>query len=239
MPPKRHGPTPAPQTIPPRTPSPEPSTSQQKITPDEIHQRLLSSDVPGSYLATPHIAQRTLFVPTNSYDILVPKTDTKSEFILRGVFQIAHNDFFFTPDGNFVPGNLLGTHFHDTKLNCRLTCPPANEFDFATQHFPTCIETLHDLEKLIKHEKNEDCLSSVVQHLQIPQIKLTHTLFDVSALPKTFLLSNITNISQPKIAASNNENTDIHEDNNTTSSGIQYTLHSQQSKHIYQKLQMN
>lgn len=57
MPPKRHGRTPVPQSSPPCTPSPEPNTSQQKITPDEIHQQLLLSDVPGSYLATPQIAQ--------------------------------------------------------------------------------------------------------------------------------------------------------------------------------------
>lgn len=129
-------------------------------------------------------------MPTNSCDILVPKIDTQSEFILRGVFQIAHNDFFFTPDGNFIPNNLLGTHFQDTKLNCRLTHPPPNEFDFATQHFSACIENLRDIEKLIKHDKNEECLSSVVQYLQNPQIKLTHPLFDVCSRPKSFLPFN-------------------------------------------------
>lgn len=173
----------------------EANTSQSNITPGDIHQWLSLTDVLGSYLVTHQITQQTVFMPMKSYEILVLKTNTKTEFILCDVFQIAYNDFFFMPNSNFIPGNLLSTHFQDTKLNWHLTCPPANDFNFATQHFSACIETLHSIERLIQLERNEECVSSVVHHLQNLQIKLMHNLFDVSTLPKSFLQFNISNIS--------------------------------------------
>lgn len=186
MTPKRRARSTNPPTDTPRTPSPTsgPSTSTMATPPtsttttrDHI---ISSSQDSGSYAAVADISHRVQFLPGQSSDVIVFKDNAESEFILSGIFQIAHNDFFFTPDGNFDPGNSYNIRFHDAKLSCRLAAPPPRHFPFATTDFPSCINTLHSLEKLIKHEKNDEILSAIIPHLQQPQIKLTHMLFEVS-----------------------------------------------------------
>ena len=127
--------------------------------------------------------QNLEFKSGKSGDILVVKHGGDEEFILRGVFQIARNDFFFTPDGSFNPKNALKIQFQDVKLSCRLTCPPPNTFPFAVTDFPTCIENLRRLEKIIKLGREDQVMSSLMSSvLDSTQIKLCHALFEVSIL---------------------------------------------------------
>jgi len=76
-------------------------------------------------------------------DILVVKSaESQLEFTFSGVFQIARNDFFFTPDAHFDPVNLFHGRFSDVKLTCRLTQVKNEDFSFATDHYSTIIDNI-------------------------------------------------------------------------------------------------
>ncbi|KIK80331.1 hypothetical protein PAXRUDRAFT_36223 [Paxillus rubicundulus Ve08.2h10] len=141
--------------------------------------RLTAPSVSACYIASPSISQQVQLWTGNSNNLILLKGESDTEYLLCGVFNIAWNDFFFTADGNYDPANSYGSAFCDVKLNCRLTAPQSNNFQFAHNDFVACIENLRNLEELIKHKKNDQCISSIVEHLSTqPQFKLSHALFD-------------------------------------------------------------
>lgn len=159
------------------------SSSSSPNEADTIRQRLTTPSMTAKYAGESLSIQNVEFRSANSGDILVVKHGGDDEFILRGVFQIARNDFFFTPDGSFNPGNALNTRFQDVKLNCRLTIPSPNTFPFAVTDYPTCIDNIRALEKIIKHDKKDQVMSSLSGSvLGSTQIKLSHALFEVCFL---------------------------------------------------------
>ncbi|KAG6380917.1 hypothetical protein JVT61DRAFT_5309 [Boletus reticuloceps] len=127
---------------------------------DTVLQRLTTPSLTAKYAGVAVPTQNLEFKSRNSGDILVVKQGDE-EFILRGVFQVARNDFFLTPDGSFNPANALGTRFQDVKLNCHLTVPSPNTFPFAVTDYPTCIENLRMLERIVKHDKKDETLSTL------------------------------------------------------------------------------
>ncbi|KAG9318982.1 hypothetical protein JVU11DRAFT_1098 [Chiua virens] len=133
------------------------------------------------YVGTPGIAQRVEFCASNLLDMLIRKGSgaAATKFNLHGVFQIARNDFYFSPDANFDPDNAFGTPFKDVKLSCRLAAPPSpNKFQFACNDFNACITNLQAIERLIKVGKNDEVMSIIAQHLGLQQFKLSHALFE-------------------------------------------------------------
>ncbi|OAX30738.1 hypothetical protein K503DRAFT_178499 [Rhizopogon vinicolor AM-OR11-026] len=98
--------------MPPRnapTTPPKSSSAPTRLTKAAtVHDKLLNSN--GSYYAaTPKLAYSAeFFVGGRQGNALIAKgRDTDEEFIIRGVFQIAHNDFYFTPDANFDSANVF------------------------------------------------------------------------------------------------------------------------------------
>ncbi|KAF8119737.1 hypothetical protein EV363DRAFT_1409501 [Boletus edulis] len=132
-------------------------------------------------MGTSQLLKRVEFQTGKTSDILVRK-DAFSEFILRGVFQIARNDFYFTPDGNYDPDNTFSSRFQDVKLNCRLACSTSSLFPFAITDFSKYIDNLRSCEKLIKSYKGDEVNSSIYFHLGKSQLKLTHPLFEAITL---------------------------------------------------------
>ena len=115
----------------------------------------------GAVTGAPLSTQNLEFRPAKTGNILVVKHGDNVEFILQGVFQVTHNNFFFTPDGCFNPTNTLNTRFQDVKLNCQLTIPQANSFPFAIADYPMCIENLRMIKKIIKYDKKSKVMSSL------------------------------------------------------------------------------
>lgn len=159
-----------------------PSTSSILISPSIVQACLNEHEISASYAASQNLIQPVEFQTSKAADVLVIKGGGDSEFILRGVFQIARNDFYFHPDENFNPANSFGSCLQDIKLSCRLTLPVTPEFTFAQSDFNLCIENIHHLEKLIKHEKNSEIMSMLSEHLGKTQFKLCHALFEVSKI---------------------------------------------------------
>jgi hypothetical protein len=107
--------------------------------------------------------------------------DTDEEFIIRCVFQISRNDFYFTPDANFDPANVFQGRFADVKLNCRLTAGRDEDFTFSSEDFSAIVDNFRALEKLVTKERHGDyeTLSVIQDSLGHRSIKLTHSLFEV------------------------------------------------------------
>ncbi|KAF9238949.1 hypothetical protein BU15DRAFT_74915 [Melanogaster broomeanus] len=166
----------------------------------------MASAVSARYASSPQILQCVEFRTGKSSDILVLKGDADAEFILCGVYQIVHNDFYFTPDGNFDPANSFGTRLQDLKLTCHLTTPLSSVFQFAQDNFPTCTDNLHGLEKLIKHDKNDEVISSMSQHLGRTQFKLTHALFESKPITSDFAEEPDSQNQDAETLASNTDN---------------------------------
>ncbi|KAF8132271.1 hypothetical protein EV363DRAFT_1073599, partial [Boletus edulis] len=146
--------------------------------------------VTAKYAGTCNLSQNMEFKPANLGDILVVKNSTDSEFILRGVYQVACNDFFLSPDGNYNPENALGTRFQDVKLNCRIIPPVSSAYSFAIDDFIPCIDNLHAFERLLKHDRGESVGGMVHGSiLGTTQVKVTHALFEprLTPLVSTFL----------------------------------------------------
>ncbi|KAH7926342.1 hypothetical protein BV22DRAFT_1128233 [Leucogyrophana mollusca] len=163
-------------TLPPSTPPPQSSSSAQN-TPDQILNKLRTSPN-GYYAATPNLADLAeFFLGGRSGDVLVAKHSSKEEFILRGLFEISRSDFFFTPDGNFDPANDFNAKLADVKLACRLIGANHSTFDFSKQDFPSIVNNIHSLEKLIHKEKGYEIHSAVQSTGGIDALKLSHALF--------------------------------------------------------------
>ncbi|KAF8546858.1 hypothetical protein OG21DRAFT_1028401 [Imleria badia] len=127
-----------PPSTPDRETQQEPHSPKKSISPSVVPDRLNEPSFSAKYLGSPNILLLVELRTSKSSDILAVKNSGDSEFILRGVFQIARNDFFFTPDGSFDPKNALGTRLQGVKLNCRLTAPLCPGFEFAPEDFPKC-----------------------------------------------------------------------------------------------------
>ncbi|KAG6369791.1 hypothetical protein JVT61DRAFT_13562 [Boletus reticuloceps] len=158
----------------------QPSSSSSLISVNTVKTLLLEPSFTAKYACCPNIASSIQFSSANTGDIIVVKNSNNSEVTLKGVFQIARNDFFLNPDGNFDPENVLGSRFQDTKLNCRLAPPSPSDFTFAQDNYPACLTNIRALEKLIKLNKHEEIISCL-QHslLGFNQIKLSHSLFEL------------------------------------------------------------
>ncbi|KIJ09216.1 hypothetical protein PAXINDRAFT_17684 [Paxillus involutus ATCC 200175] len=110
--------------------------------------------------------------------IITKGSETEDEFILRGVFQISRNDFYFNPDANFNPANVFHGCFADVKLSCRLTVPHGEDFCYTINDYATTIENICALQKLAHKPEAEEYVSIIQEALGKPQIKLCHTLFE-------------------------------------------------------------
>ncbi|KAF8425809.1 hypothetical protein L210DRAFT_3653056 [Boletus edulis BED1] len=146
--------------------------------------RVSAPDLCAANAASPNIVGRVEFQTGKVSDILMRK-DTQSEFVMRGVYQIARNDFFFTPDGNFDPANTFGSRFQDVKLSCRLIPPTSSDFDFTIKDYPICLQNLRSIERLVALGKNQETLGAIAEHLGKPQFKLAHSLFEAKPFVTT------------------------------------------------------
>lgn len=158
----------------------ETSTSPSAFSPETVHAHLITPSPSSKYAGFPLSIKDFEFRSAKLGDILVAKEGQESEFIMRGIFQITCNDFFFMPDGSYKPGNAINSQFKDVKLSCHLAAPPPNTYAFAVTDFPTCVENLRNLEKIIKPDKKDEITSSLTSSvLGSIQIKLSHALFEV------------------------------------------------------------
>ncbi|KAI6012861.1 hypothetical protein PISMIDRAFT_108319 [Pisolithus microcarpus 441] len=138
----------------------------------------MSPDISASYVCVPNLVQYIEFQTGKNGDVLIWK-NADTEFTLKGVFQIACNDFYFTPDGNFDPANSFSSQFQDTKLSCRLTAPTSPDYQLFNDDFPKCVNNLRNLEKMIKPNKEIEIMSGLTEHLGKTQFKISHALFEV------------------------------------------------------------
>jgi hypothetical protein len=102
--------------------------------------------------------------------------DEDAEFIIRGVFEISRNDFYFTPDANFNPTNVFQGRFADVKLNCRLTPGRSEAFKISSDDFSASLDNIRAFEKLVPRERDYETVSIVHDSLDHRSIKLTQFL---------------------------------------------------------------
>ncbi|KAI5993858.1 hypothetical protein EDD15DRAFT_2366928 [Pisolithus albus] len=142
----------------------------------------MSPDISASYVCVPNLVQYVEFQTGKNGDVLIRK-NADTEFTLKGVFLIARNDFYFTPDGNFDPANSFSSRFQDTKLSCRLAAPTSPDYQLFNDDFPKCVNNLRSLEKMIKPNKETELMSGLTEHLGKTQFKISHALFEPKTVP--------------------------------------------------------
>ena len=120
-------------------------------------------------------------------EILVPiESQSVSEFLLTGVFQINARSFFMTSDRKWNSNNTLGSRFEQVKPSCHLSSVQHDlELAFSTEDYPSIVENIRVIENLPGHHKNREIHSILIEEPgQSPIIKLTHHLFVVSPFLK-------------------------------------------------------
>ncbi|KAH7924254.1 hypothetical protein BV22DRAFT_1165729 [Leucogyrophana mollusca] len=167
----------SPHPHPPSTPPPQTSSSYFVSAQDVLEK--LRTAPNGTYAATPNLASTAeYFQGGREGDVLVSKLgETHEEYLLRGVFDISRNDFYFVPDGNFNPANSFQGKFEDVKLSCRLTASHHKDFKFSREDFHAIVKNIHALENLIPKEKNEEVKSIIQPSAAGDTIRLSHSLF--------------------------------------------------------------
>ncbi|KAG1728760.1 uncharacterized protein EDB91DRAFT_1086000 [Suillus paluster] len=147
--------------------SPKRKPSSATSTPASVLQKLQNSPG-GFYAATPRLIHHVkYFIGGQDGNILISKGGglQPTEFIIRGMFKISHNDFNFTPDANFNPLNVFHGCFADVKLSCHLTAGHNNAFRFSSEDFPDVLDNLAYFEGLIprvnKEHPEQDTTSEV------------------------------------------------------------------------------
>jgi hypothetical protein len=151
-------------------------------TPASVLNKLKTSPG-GFYAGTPRLAYRAeYFTGGRDGNILITKgLDYDEEFIIRGVFEISRNNFFFTPDGDFSPANIFHGRFTDLKLSCQLTAGRSKAFKFSSKDFSTVVNNLSAFENLVPKERHYETVSVIQDAIgQGRSIKLIHHLFEVS-----------------------------------------------------------
>jgi hypothetical protein len=151
-------------------------------TPASVLNKLKTSPG-GFYAGTPRLAYRAeYFTGGRDGNILITKgLDYDEEFIIRGVFEISRNNFFFTPDGDFNPANIFHGRFADLKLSCQLTAGRSKAFKFSSKDFSTVVNNLSAFENLVPKERHYETVSVIQDAIgQGRSIKLIHHLFEVS-----------------------------------------------------------
>ncbi|KAG1801802.1 hypothetical protein EV424DRAFT_1545375 [Suillus variegatus] len=112
-------------------------------------------------------------------NILITKgLDHNEEFIICGVFQVSHDDFYFTLDGNFNPANVFHGHLADLKLSCQLIAGRSKAFKYSLDDFSAIVSSLSAFEKLAPRERSHETLSVIWDTIGCRSIKLTHRLFE-------------------------------------------------------------
>jgi len=167
----------------PQTPRSSPTLGPKPtVTAASVLDKMQNSEG-GFYAATPKLVHRAeYFAGGPKGNILIVKgrnLDEDAEFIIRGVFEISRNDFYFTPDANFNPTNVFQGRFADVKLNCRLTAGRSEAFKFSSDDFPAILDNIRAFEKLVPRERDYEVVSIVNDSLGHKSIKLTHSLFKV------------------------------------------------------------
>ncbi|KIK32139.1 hypothetical protein CY34DRAFT_27266 [Suillus luteus UH-Slu-Lm8-n1] len=150
----------------------------------------LQTSAGGYYAAMPKLAHcAEFFAGRHDGNMLVVKgQDDNQEFIIRGVFQISRNDFYFTPDANFDPANVFHGHLAD----------------FSSDDFSAVLDNLRAFEKLVPSKKDYETFSVIYDSLGQRSIKLTHNLFDI----KTFDDENQHDATDARRADSNDSTSD-------------------------------
>ncbi|KAG2132148.1 uncharacterized protein EDB93DRAFT_1255334 [Suillus bovinus] len=167
----------------PNTPTTPPTSSSSTCAPISAASAVLDKlqNSPGGfYAATPKLAYRAEYFPGGwDGNILIAKgRDDDQEFIVRGVFQISRNNFYFMPDANFDLANIFHGRLSDVKLSCRLTAGRNDLFKFASEDFPAILDNLRAFEKLVPSKRDYETLSVIHDSLGHRTIKLTHSLFE-------------------------------------------------------------
>jgi hypothetical protein len=166
----------------PETPPSSPTRPKPTVTAASVLNKM-QNDEGGFYAATPKLAHRAeYFAGGQKGNILIMKgwnLDEDAEFIIRGVFEISRNDFYFTPDANFNPTSVFQGRFADVKLNCRLTAGRSEAFKFSSDDFSAILDNIRAFEKLVPRERDYETVSIVHDSLGHRSIKLTHSLFKV------------------------------------------------------------
>ncbi|KIJ09101.1 hypothetical protein PAXINDRAFT_17803 [Paxillus involutus ATCC 200175] len=179
-------PSPTPQ----RAATPPPSSSQTHRatlrTAEEVKQKMLSQETKGFYAGKERLTALSEYYgggPRNGDVLVIKGIDIDVEFIVRGVFQISRNDFYFTADANFDPANVFHGKFADVKLSCRLSAARSEEFKWAAEDYSTAIDNIRSFEKMIGKETGSEVTSIIQETLGKPSIKLTHSLFQKKTDP--------------------------------------------------------
>jgi hypothetical protein len=139
----------------------------------------------GIYGATHNLQNRAEYFlgGWDSGDMLVLKKSADlTELVIRGVFDVSRSEFYFTPDANFDPANSFNSKLEDVKLSCRLTASRHADFKFASDDFPTIVDNLRKIEKLIQRQPDSQSLSVVDSICGTETIRLSHSLFKVSLI---------------------------------------------------------
>jgi hypothetical protein len=165
------------------TTSPAPSSALIPTkTPTSVLNKLKTSPG-GFYAGTPRLAYRAeYFTGGRDGNVLITKgLGYDEELIIRGVFEISRNNFFFTPDGDFNPANVFHGRLADLKLSCQLTAGRSKAFDFSSKDFPAVVNNLSAFENLVPKQRYYETVSVIQDAIgRGRSIKLTHYLFEVS-----------------------------------------------------------
>ncbi|KAH7930555.1 hypothetical protein BV22DRAFT_1124829 [Leucogyrophana mollusca] len=164
--------------------TPPPNKSRDSFV-DFVFNKLHTSPN-GIYAATPDLVNHAeYFHGGRGGDVLVKKHTTHQELILRGLFEISRDDFYFTPDASYNPANNFQGKFEDAKLSCRLIAVhnQCDVFTFAQADYPIILKNLRAFEKLITKEKGDESVSVMQFSGGYESIKLSHSLFKKKPAP--------------------------------------------------------
>lgn len=159
-----------------------PPLQNNQLSPADILKDLRTESTLGFYGATHNLQNRAEYLLGGwDGDMLVLKNQTDPmELIIRGVFDISRSEFYFTPDANFDPANSFNSELEDVKLSCRLTASRHADFKFSSSDFPSIVDNLRKIEKLVQKQPDSQSFSVIDSICGTETIRLSHPLFTVS-----------------------------------------------------------
>ena len=128
---------------------------------------------------------------TGDMAVVKNKGDQVQEFLLSGIFEIDHQDFFMGAEGGYLPANIFNHNFVNTKLSCNLTAVQRDSiFSSTRSDFATIIANIKALKKLIQSQKGSTSLSCMCDAGGQLHIRLSHSLFNVSEFINLYIITN-------------------------------------------------
>ena len=162
------------------------SVQEDASTPvDRIVSELKRSDK-AFYGATANLASRAEFFATGgSGDIAIVKGTAENvvEFLISGIFEIDHCNFYMGAEGSYFPSNIFSCSFAATKLTCQLI-PVGKDpvYQVSRDDFRTITANIKALKRVIGQKKGITTMSAVRESDGVMSIRLSHALFAVSNL---------------------------------------------------------